>query len=492
MTSFSPREGYLTAKARSKFIAWAIERKLLPEGAATMPAIAGLTAPADRSQPIQFWQLFSVLGERTVIQVVTAFYDRVFAESADAWLRESFARISDKRHHIMTQAAMWVDAFGGGAVYHGADQRLHFHHAYNAREVMNARGAQLWIEHMEGALDDACATPRGALLAAVKGDVEECARVRRAINTFLNYYMHDYAAQFGFQFKSVPGSRHALPFGERNPPLIAAPGAAGGLFVGSPAKQEALKQQGNDAFKGERFEEAVALYTKAMNADPSSDAFVAIRSNRSAALHAIGRYKESLQDADACVSARPDWLKGHWRRALALDSLGSLDAAVRSLEDALKTEPGNDEVQARLAATRARVVARNDAARPEQLESAAEAKAIGNSLFGFGRYEDAAKFYSRALALSAAEPAEERANMLANRAACRQQLQDPHGVVADASAALELFPGHVKALLRRAIAYEGLTKWQPALDDYLAALKLTPGVESALQGIARCRDELRA
>jgi len=57
----------------------------------------------------------------------------------------AFTRLASMDHHIATQAAYWIDAMGGGRVYHEGNYRLEFHHGHNVREVMNAAGAKRWM-----------------------------------------------------------------------------------------------------------------------------------------------------------------------------------------------------------------------------------------------------------------------------------------------------------------------------------------------------------
>ena len=254
--------------------------------------------------------------------------------------------------------------------------------------------------------------------------------------------------------------------------------------------QDSIKAQGNEAFKNKRYDEAIQHYTKAIAVDPNIEACAAIYSNRAASYQALGRFQEALKDAQDCVRVRPGWLKGHYRKGLAYDSLGKLDEAVRAFEDALKTEPANEEVQERLTSTRDRIKTRNETMKPAQCKTAEEAKTIGNSLFGNGRYDIASEFYGRAIALTPGD-SEEKANYYSNRAACRQQIHDYSGVIGDANAALGINPNHVKALLRRAIAYEGLEKWQAALDDYNKVNMMSPGMSNVSQGIVRCQRALR-
>lgn len=254
--------------------------------------------------------------------------------------------------------------------------------------------------------------------------------------------------------------------------------------------QDQFKTQGNDAFKAKKYEDAIRFYTQAIQVDPNCEAAAAIYSNRAASYAALGKYQLALQDADDTVRVKPAWLKGHFRRGVALEALGRLDEGVRAFEDALTTEPQNEEVQERLNALRARVKERNEKTRPDQCRTMEEAKTIGNSLFGVGKYEQAAAFYTKALNLATAEN-EEKANLYSNRAACRQQVHDYKAVIEDANLALAINEKHVKALLRRAIAFEGLEKWKLALEDYQSVNALSPGMTNVSQGVVRCQRALR-
>lgn len=64
-------------------------------------------------------------------------------------------------------------------------------------------------------------------------------------------------------------------------------------------------------------------------------------------------------------------------------------------------------------------------------------------------------------------------------------------MIEDCNSALAIDPTHVKAYIRRAIAYEGLEKWQLALDDYNKAKSLAPTLPNISQGVLRCQRALR-
>lgn len=194
---FAPTGGYLTEKIRTQYIDSAIEQKLLPASAHRMAPVISLIASNDPSKPIQFWQLYSVLGPQRIQAIVRRFYKRVFAD--EHWFTSVFARISSEERHSLTQASMWIDVMGGGRQYHGGEFRLNFHHTHNALELMNDRGAKRWVELMAETLNEPGI------------DFTDDVRVRPAINTFLNYFMGKYATEFKFD--------NCATFGLTNPAL---------------------------------------------------------------------------------------------------------------------------------------------------------------------------------------------------------------------------------------------------------------------------------
>ena len=194
-TRFPTANGYMTETTRANYIAAAITSGVLPKDAHRVPEILSLSAPTDTQMPIQFWQLYSVLGPDRIVAIVGDFYQRVFAD--EAWFTSVFERVGGVHHHINTQASMWADVMGGGPYYHGADFRLGFHHTHNAHQLMNEKGAKRWVELMVRTLDGS--------EAQMLGDV----RVRQSLNTFLSHFLGKYAEDFAFPNHET--------FGETNP-----------------------------------------------------------------------------------------------------------------------------------------------------------------------------------------------------------------------------------------------------------------------------------
>ncbi len=196
--NFSPKHGYMSEIIQRKYITSAIAEKLLPDEAHRMRQIVSLTASNDVTKPIQFWQLYSVLGQARIVRILENFYERVYDD--EKWFSSVFARIGSADHHVGTQSALWLDVMGGGFAYHGGEFRVNFHHTHNAIQLMNDKGAARWVKLMVETLDD----------SAIHMTADT--RVRPSINTFLTHFLRKYAADFRFKTSSV--------FGETNPPVI--------------------------------------------------------------------------------------------------------------------------------------------------------------------------------------------------------------------------------------------------------------------------------
>ncbi|KAF2095548.1 mitochondrial precursor proteins import receptor [Rhizodiscina lignyota] len=99
----------------------------------------------------------------------------------------------------------------------------------------------------------------------------------------------------------------------------------------------------------------------------------------------------------------------------------------------------------------------------ERKDYAAKLKAAGNKAYGQKEYQQAIELYSQAI-LCKQDPV-----FYSNRAACWNALKQWDKVVEDTTAAINLDENYVKALNRRANAYEELSRFSEALLDYTAS-----------------------
>ena len=88
MAHYSPSAGYMTETIQRGYIAYAITQNMLPAQAHRIPQIISLVAAENRAKPIQFWQLFSVMGQKRILRIVHDFYHHVYED--EAWFRDVF------------------------------------------------------------------------------------------------------------------------------------------------------------------------------------------------------------------------------------------------------------------------------------------------------------------------------------------------------------------------------------------------------------------
>ena len=107
------------------------------------------------------------------------------------------------------------------------------------------------------------------------------------------------------------------------------------------------------------------------------------------------------------------------------------------------------------------------------LSRAMESKEAGNLHFKKQDYMEAIECYSRALEESP-DGHKARAIFLKNRAACHLKLQQYSAALSDCSQALCIDPDDIKALYRRALAYEASGNLTDAFTDLKCLLKIEP------------------
>ncbi|GMF45251.1 unnamed protein product [Phytophthora fragariaefolia] len=105
-------------------------------------------------------------------------------------------------------------------------------------------------------------------------------------------------------------------------------------------------------------------------------------------------------------------------------------------------------------------------------------KERGNDAFKSAAFEKAIELYGEAIEACSDKPGSALAlSCYNNRAACNQQLSNFSGVIRDCTHVLEYDEKNQKALLRRALAYEGLERYRLALQDIRALLAINPSIE---------------
>ncbi|XP_072369588.1 mitochondrial import receptor subunit TOM70 [Scyliorhinus torazame] len=102
------------------------------------------------------------------------------------------------------------------------------------------------------------------------------------------------------------------------------------------------------------------------------------------------------------------------------------------------------------------------------LDRAQSAKNKGNKFFKAGKFEQAIQCYTEAISLCPLNQKQDLSTFYQNRAAAFEQLQKWNEVAQDCTKAVELNPKYIKALYRRAKAYEKLDNKKECLEDVTA------------------------
>jgi stress-induced-phosphoprotein 1 len=111
------------------------------------------------------------------------------------------------------------------------------------------------------------------------------------------------------------------------------------------SKEERLKEEGNALFKASQFEEAIAVYTKAIDlmpheyGKPLNPIAVSCYNNRAACYQQLGFYKKVTEDCSVVIEADPKNVKALLRRGLALENLEKYRSALSDIREVLAIDP---------------------------------------------------------------------------------------------------------------------------------------------------------
>lgn len=184
---FCPNYGNLTEKIMNQFLLTYYHKQILQN-----KEITSLIASNDITKPLYFWQLYSILGEKYIEDLIRLFYTNLFNDKKNKWFSDEFIEIGSIEYHVKGQKKFWLDIMGGGEYYTGGEKKLHNYHKL-VKNIMTSDGARLWMHHMNYALDEM--------------QYNKDKRVRKCIDVFLNHFMIKYAIEFDFNFFNILKSK---------------------------------------------------------------------------------------------------------------------------------------------------------------------------------------------------------------------------------------------------------------------------------------------
>lgn len=169
-------------------------------------------------------------------------------------------------------------------------------------------------------------------------------------------------------------------------------------------------------------------------------------------------------------------MPAYHRHGVALKALKKYSEALATLRAGQRVDFNNRDLN-KLISEIEPLQERVEQAKRAGMNQAELLKEKGNDAFKAAQFEKAIEVYGEAI-----EACDKQSSAIAiacynNRAACYQQLSNFSGVIADCTHVIEVDPVNQKALLRRALAYEGLERYRLALQDIRALLAINPNID---------------
>ena len=192
---FEPSPGYVNVKNRQDYLLYFHGVKKEGDGSHKVEDLPtkSLEASTNINDQLYFWQLYSLIGDGPIKELLRDFYERIFSDDEAPWFRDAFVDVRDMEEHIEGQSSYWIDAFGGGKHYPGGNTRVFARHGGNAQDLMNNKGARRWMHHMGGAL----------LAMKEKKRFADDPRILPCIVEFLKSRMISYASRHKWEFDST-------------------------------------------------------------------------------------------------------------------------------------------------------------------------------------------------------------------------------------------------------------------------------------------------
>eukprot|EP00029_Vermamoeba_vermiformis_P006631 TRINITY_DN2658_c0_g1_i1.p1 TRINITY_DN2658_c0_g1~~TRINITY_DN2658_c0_g1_i1.p1 ORF type:complete len:234 (+),score=47.41 TRINITY_DN2658_c0_g1_i1:39-704(+) len=153
-----------------------------------------------------------------------------------------------------------------------------------------------------------------------------------------------------------------------------------------------LKEQGNKAYNDKNYDEAIAMYTRAIDLfsktkDPRGALFYG---NRAAAYLQLEDYESVVEDCTKAIGLDSCYLKGYMRRATAHEKLTNLSEALDDYKKVLELEPSSETAREAAKRLPSEIKVKQEKEKEQML---GQLKELGNKLLGtFGLSLDNFKF----------------------------------------------------------------------------------------------------
>ncbi|MCL7035799.1 hypothetical protein MKW94_003193 [Papaver nudicaule] len=110
-------------------------------------------------------------------------------------------------------------------------------------------------------------------------------------------------------------------------------------------RAEELKVLANEAFKGNKYNQAIDLYTQAIEINSQNAVYYA---NRAFAHTKLEEYGSAIQDATKAIEVDPKYSKGYYRRGAAYLAMGKFKDALKDFQQVKKICPNDPDATKKL------------------------------------------------------------------------------------------------------------------------------------------------
>ncbi|KAJ8674519.1 hypothetical protein QAD02_005781 [Eretmocerus hayati] len=110
------------------------------------------------------------------------------------------------------------------------------------------------------------------------------------------------------------------------------------------SQAEKCKEKANEFFKNQNYDDAISLYTKAIELIPTVAIYYG---NRSFAYLKTECFGYALTDASKAIELDKNYVKGYYRRAAANMSLGKFKLALKDYETVMKARPNDKDAKSK-------------------------------------------------------------------------------------------------------------------------------------------------
>jgi stress-induced-phosphoprotein 1 len=150
---------------------------------------------------------------------------------------------------------------------------------------------------------------------------------------------------------------------------------------------------------------------------------------------------------------------------------GDVSGAMKTLDLASRLDAGNPDITRMMNIVKPKFE-KQEKARKGALSGPERLKEAGDEYYKAANFELAIVEYTKCLDACSDKASAIALKAYSNRAACYKQISNFDGTIEDCSAVLEVEPTNVKALVRRAQAFEAVERYKFALQDVKAVLTM--------------------